>query len=222
MNKALTVACGFLLWFAGAGAVLAQARPNAIEGFEVMQQGGKTIIRVTTKEPLRSVPPNFAVANPARIAFDFANTSNALGRANQDISQGELRSMNVVQGAERTRLVLNLRRPVPHETVLDGRSVVITLAEAPVAQTAPGGQVSRFAEGRADSKHQIRDIDFRRGRGGEGRVVVDLSDTTTGIDIRTQGQNIVVDFIKTALPDNLRRRLDVVDFGTPVNTVSAF
>ena len=222
MNKALTVACGFLLWFAGAGAVLAQARPNAIEGFEVMQQGGKTIIRVTTKEPLRSVPPNFAVANPARIAFDFANTSNALGRANQDISQGELRSMNVVQGAERTRLVLNLRRPVPHETVLDGRSVVITLAEAPVAQTAPGGQVSRFAEGRADSKHQIRDIDFRRGRGGEGRVVVDLSDTTTGIDIRTQGQNIVVDFLKTGLPDNLRRRLDVVDFATPVNTVNTF
>ena len=67
----------------------------------------------------------------------------------------------------------------------------------------------------------MRDIDFRRGRAGEGRVVVDLSDTTTGIDIRVQGQNIVVEFLKTALPENLRRRLDVVDFGT-VNTVSTF
>jgi type IV pilus assembly protein PilQ len=222
MNKAIAIACGLLFWLAGAAVARAQAPANAIEGFEVAQQGGKTIIRITTKEPLRSVPPNFAVANPARIAFDFANTANGLGRSNQDISQGELRSMNVVQGAERTRLVLNLRRPVPHETALDGRSVVITLSEAPVAQTAPGGQVSRFAEGRPDAKHQIRDVDFRRGRGGEGRVVVDLSDTTTGIDIRTQGQNIVVDFLKTALPENLRRRLEVVDFATPVNTINTF
>ena len=223
MNKVIAIACGLLFGLACAATARAQAPANTIEGFEVTQQSGKTIIRITTKEALRSVPPNFAVANPARIAFDFANTANGLGRSSQDIAQGELRSMNVVQGAERTRLVLNLRRPVPHETALDGKSVVITLSEAALAQTAPGGQVSRFAEGRADAKqHQIRDVDFRRGRGGEGRVVVDLSDTTTGIDIRTQGQNIVVDFLKTALPENLRRRLDVVDFATPVNTINTF
>jgi type IV pilus assembly protein PilQ len=208
------------LWLAGVGTALAQA--NAIEGFEVTRQGGKTVVRITTKEALRSVAPNFSVANPARIAFDFANTTNALGRSSQDISQGELRSMNVVQGADRTRLVLNLRRAVPHETVLDGRTMVVTLAEAPVAQGTSGGQVAHFAEGRADTKHQIRDVDFRRGRAGEGRVVVDLSDTTTGIDIRTQGQNIVIDFLKTALPENLRRRLDVVDFATPVNSINTF
>jgi type IV pilus assembly protein PilQ len=130
--------------------------------------------------------------------------------------------MNVVQATDRTRLVLNLRRPVAHEATLEGRSVVITLAEPAVVQTAPGGQVAHFAEGRAESKHAIRDVDFRRGRAGEGRIVVDLSDTTTGIDIRQQGQNIVVEFLKTTLPDNLRRRLDVVDFATPVNTISTF
>ncbi|HEY7241051.1 MAG TPA: type IV pilus secretin PilQ [Burkholderiales bacterium] len=222
MKKAVAIASILLFWLAGAGIARAQAQANAIEGFEVTQQSGKTIVRITTKEPLRSVPPNFAVANPARIAFDFPNTANALGRSNQDISQGELRSMNVVQVAERTRLVLNLRRPVPHETALDGRTVVVTLSEAPLAQTTPGGQAARFAEGRPDAKHQIRDVDFRRGKGGEGRVVVDLSDTTTGIDIRTQGQNIVVDFLKTSLPENLRRRLDVVDFATPVNSINAF
>ena len=218
--KTNTLLYAFALWLAAFG--LAAAQSNSIESFEVTQVGGKTVVRVTTKEPLRSVPPNFAVANPARIAFDFPNTVNALGRSAQEIGQGELRSMNVVQGTDRTRLVLNLRRPVTHDTALDGRTVVITLAEAPVAATAPGGQVAHFAEGRADARHQIRDIDFRRGRAGEGRVVVDLSDATTGIDIRTQGQNIVVEFLKTALPDNLRRRLDVVDFATPVNTVSTF
>jgi type IV pilus assembly protein PilQ len=218
--KTKTVFPGLALWLLGVGLALAQA--NSIEGFDVVQQGGKVVVRVTTKEPLRSVPPNFTIASPARIAFDFPNTVNALGRSSQDISQGELRSMNVVQGADRTRLVLNLRRPVVHEASVDGRTLLVTLAEPAVAQTAPGGQVAHFAEGRADVKHAIRDIDFRRGRAGEGRVIVELSDTTTGIDIRQQGQNIVVDFLKTNIPDNLRRRLDVVDFATPVNVVSAF
>ncbi len=220
MNNAIRIAYGFVLWLVAVGFAFAQA--NSIEGFDVVQQAGKTVVRITTKEPLRSVPPNFAVANPARIAFDFANTVNALGRSSQDIGQGELRSMNVVQGTDRTRLVLNLRRAVAHEAALEGNSVIITLAEPAVAQTAPGGQVAHFAEGRAEGQHAIRDVDFRRGRAGEGRIVVDLSDTTTGIDIRQQGQNIVVEFLKTTLPDNLRRRLDVVDFATPVNTISTF
>ena len=217
-TKMLLYVCA--LWLAGLGLALAQA--NSIEAFDVTQQAGKTLVRITTKEPLASVPPNFAVTNPARIAFDFPNTVNALGRAAQDIGQGELRSMNVVQGTDRTRVVLNLRRPVTHEASVDGRNLLITLSEPPVAATAPGGQVARFAADRGDAKHAIRDIDFRRGRGGEGRVVVDLSDTTTGIDIRQQGQNIIVEFLRTALPENLRRRLDVVDFGTPVNTVATF
>src|ERR1700716_364164 len=219
-TKTMKAVYGFALWLAGIGLALAQS--NSIESFEVSQQAGKTIVRITTKEPLRSVPPNFAVASPARIAFDFPNTVNALGRASQDISQGELRSMNVVQGADRTRLVLNLRRPVTHDAVVDGRSMVISLSAPVTAQAAAGAQPEQFAEGRADSRHAVREVDFRRGRNGEGRVVVDLSDTSTGIDIRTQGQNIVVEFLKTSLPENLRRRLDVTDFATPVDSVSVF
>jgi type IV pilus assembly protein PilQ len=218
--KTKTLLYAVALWLGAFG--LAAAQSNSIESFEVTQVGAKTVIRVTTKEPLRTVPPNFAVANPARIAFDFPNTVNGLGRSSQDIGQGELRSMNVVQGSDRTRLVLNLRRSVPHEATIDGRNVLITLSEPQQAQQTPGGQVASFAEGRADTKHAIRDVDFRRGRGGEGRVIVDLSDSTTGIDIRQQGQNLIVEFLKTSLPDNLRRRLDVVDFGTAVNTVTTF
>ena len=218
--KTLTALCTLLLWLVGAGMALAQS--NSIEAFAVTQQGGKVVVRITTKEPLTAVPANFTVTNPARIAFDFPATSNALGRSSQEIGEGELRSMNLVQGADRTRLVLNLRRQVVHETVIDGRNVIVTLSPPVVAVGAPAGQVAHFAEGKADAKHAIRDIDFRRGRTGEGRVVVDLSDTTTGIDIRQQGQNIVVDFLKTSLPENLRRRLDVVDFATPVQIINAF
>ncbi|MEW5864071.1 MAG: type IV pilus secretin PilQ [Pseudomonadota bacterium] len=206
-------------WFGGGGPALAQA--NAIESFDVAQQGGNIVVRITTREPLKSVPPSFSVVNPPRIVFDFPGTANALGRNAQEIGQGELRSMNLVPGADRARLVLNLRRPVTHEAVLDGRTLVVTLAAAATAQ-APAGPVAQFAEGRADVKHAVREIDFRRGRSGEGRVIVDLSDTSTGIDIRQQGQNLVVEFLKTSLPENLRRRLDVVDFATPVQTVSTF
>jgi len=206
-----------VLFVAGTGIALAQS--NSIEAFDVSQQGGKVVLRITTREPLKAPPASFTVANPARIAFDFPNTLNALGRSSQDIGQGELRSMNLVQAADKTRLVLNLSRPVAHEVAIDGRNVVVTLAAA----AAPASdKVAHFSEGRGELKHAIRDIDFRRGSAGEGRVVVDLSDSSTGIDIRQQGQNIIVDFLKTALPENLRRRLDVVDFATPVQNISTF
>ena len=127
-TKATTIIHALLLWLAGFG--LCAAQTNSIDKFQVGQERGRTVVRITTKAPLKSVPPNFSVASPARIAFDFPNTVNALGRANEDIGQGELRSMNVVQGADRTRLVLNLRRPLGHEATLEGNTLVIRLAEA--------------------------------------------------------------------------------------------
>src|ERR1700704_3216796 len=126
MTATCTALCGLGLWLSATGGALGQA--NSIEAFDVTQQGGKVVVRITTKEPLKGVPPNFAVANPARIAFDFPNTVNALGRASQDIGQGDLRSMNFVQAADRTRLVLNLRRSVAHEASIDGRSLIVSLS----------------------------------------------------------------------------------------------
>ncbi len=218
LRKLCVVLAAGLAW---TGAAFAQA--NSIEAFDVAQQGGNIVVRITTKEPLKSAPPSFTVANPARIVFDFPGTTNALGRNAQDVGQGELRSMNLVQGSDRTRVVLNLRRTVAHEVTLDGKNIVVTLTSAASAPTGvAAGQVSNFAEGKADSTHAIREVDFRRGNAGEGRILVDLTDSSTGIDIRQQGQNIVVEFLKTSLPESMRRRLDVVDFATPVQTVSAF
>jgi type IV pilus assembly protein PilQ len=208
------------LWLCAAG--LAFAQGNSIEAFDVAQQGGNIVVRIATKDPLKAVPPSFTVANPARIVFDFAGTTNALGRNAQDVNQGELRSMNLVQGSDRTRLVLNLRRSVAHQVAIDGKNIVVTLSAASAAPAGAAGQTAHFAEGRGDTKHAIREVDFRRGNAGEGRIMVDLTDTSTGIDIRQQGQNIVIEFLKTSLPENLRRRLDVVDFATPVQTVSTF
>jgi type IV pilus assembly protein PilQ len=218
-RKTMQVALCMLGLMAFAPLALAQ---NAVEAFQVAQQAGQIVVRVTLKEPLAGAPGSFTVANPPRIAFDFPSTVNALGRNSQAIGEGELRSMNVVQAGDRTRLVLNLRNMMQYDTKIDGRNLQITLSPAATATAQSGGAAARFAEGRTDVTHQIKDINFRRGRNGEGRIVVDLSDTSTGVDIRQQGQLLIVDFLKSNLPDTLRKRLDVIDFATPVQTVSAF
>ena len=216
----LLVAAAAWLW---AGIALAQAAPqNSIEALNIASQGGRVIIRITTKQPLAAAPASFTVNQPARIAFDFPSTANALGRNNQEINEGELRSMSMVQVGDRTRMVLNLRNMMTYESQTDGNVLSVVLTPVPTAAARPSTRAERFAEGAADAKHAIREIDFRRGKAGEGRIVVDLGDTTTGIDIRQQGQQLIVDFQKTQLPDNLRKRLDVQDFATPVSTVSTF
>jgi type IV pilus assembly protein PilQ len=222
MAKILGV-LGFLTASLLAFAASAQTPANSVDAFNVSQQGGKVVIKLTLREALKSPPGSFTVANPARIAIDLPNTVNGLGRSSQSIGEGELVSMNMVQAAGRTRMVLNLRQLVRYETRLDGKDLMVVLAAAPPAAGAGGGAaVTHFVEAKPAGTHAVRDIDFRRGKSGEGRIVVDLSDSSTGIDIRAQGQNLVIDFFKTALPDRLRRRLDVTDFGTPVQSINTF
>ena len=211
------------LAFVAPAAVRAQGAPNSIDALNVTSQGGQTLLRLTLKEPLKNPPASFTVANPARIAFDFPNTINALARSSQDVNEGELRSVNLVQVGERTRLVLNLKSMVTYDAKSEGNTLTISLAAVPsAASRTASDRTVRFAEATTDDKHSLRDVDFRRGKAGEGRVVVELSDTSTGIDIRQQGQTLVVDFLKTTLPDNLRKRLDVTDFATPVTVISTF
>ncbi len=199
---------------------LALAQQNSIEAINVGQQSGRILVQLTLKEPLSASPASFSIASPARIAFDFPRTSNNLGRNSQEIGESELRSMNIIQVGDRTRMVLNLRNMVQYETRVDGRNLVISMT--PTAAPAVATGAARFAEGRSDVPHSIRDINFRRGRLGEGRIVINLSDSSTGIDIRQQGQSLIVEMLKTQLPDALRKRYDVVDFATPVQSVSAF
>jgi type IV pilus assembly protein PilQ len=202
---------------------VAYGQANSIDAIDVSPStGGRVIVKVTLKQAPASPPAGFSVTNPPRIAFDFMNTANALGRNAQDVNEGDLRSLNVVQAGDRTRLVLNLARASGYDTQIDGRTLLITLQGA-AAAASPSGVTTHFAEPRAgDPRHALRDIDFRRGGAGEGRVVVDLSDSAVGIDLRLQGRTIVVDFLNTTLPQNLRRRLDVTDFGTAVQTIDAF
>lgn len=195
---------------------------NSIESINVVgQQGGNIVVRITLKQALSNPPAGFTINNPPRIAFDFPNTGNALGRNLQEVSDGDLRNMNIVQANDRTRVVMNLAKPLGYETRMDGRNIIITLQSPATGQVVSA--TSQFAEAKpGEGRHALRDVTFRRGPGGEGRIVVDLSDSAVGIDLRQQGRSLVVEFQNTALPKNLERRLDVVDFATPVQTIDAF
>jgi type IV pilus assembly protein PilQ len=159
-----------------------------------------------------------------------------------DINSGNLRSVSVAHAGDRARLVLNLKNASNYKAQLQGKALLILLdaaarAEGNVAVAAPASAASpaavaaaaseadpakpvRFAESLNAAPQSLRDIDFRRGSDGAGRVVVELPSNQVGVDIKQQGQNLVVEFLKTNAPEKLRRRLDVTDFGTPVQEVS--
>jgi type IV pilus assembly protein PilQ len=229
-------ALGAFLLAPGSGVVQAQSpaaasasAENSIERVEASQTGAGIVLTVQLKAPVGGVPPSFSVNNPARIAIDLPQTVNNLGRNQVELNQGDLRSVNVVQAQGRSRLVLNLRRPVTHAISVDGRTITVALGAAvadsttfrPEPAASPAAAPAALARAAAaEVPRALRAIDFRRGADGEGRVVVDLSDPNTSVDIRQQGNQVIVEFLNTALPESLRRRLDVSDFGTPVALIN--
>jgi len=184
--------------------------------------GGVTVIKIELSQPLANPPAGFTINTPPRIAFDFPGTANGLGKSVQDFAEGDLRSANIVQAGGRTRLVLNLNQMLKYDARVEGNNLLITL-QSRSSDMSASASISRFAEATQDvQKHTLRDIDFHRGKNGEGRIQVDLSDPGIGIDIRQQGTALIVDFLKTNLPRNLQRKLDVIDFATPVQAVDTF
>jgi type IV pilus assembly protein PilQ len=196
------------------------AAPLAIEAITGALHPGSEVVRIDLSRPLQALPASFAVQSPARIALDLPGAVNALGRQMVDIQQGHVRSVQVVQSGERTRLVINLKAPVPYALQVDGRSLLVVMT--PTAAPAAAAVIPAvFAESRNREALPLKDLDFRRGPDNAGRVIVDLASSQVGVDIRQQGQNLVVEFLKSSLPEGLRRRLDVADFATPVQTITA-
>ncbi len=223
---------GLAAFVVGCTMPLAAWAQNAIQAITSSQQAGTEVVRIELKEPLAAVPAGFSVQTPPRIAVDLPGVGNDLGRNALEINQGNLRSVSVAQAGERTRLVLNLRQSANYVARLEGRALVLVLgsatqvaeaqtpaAAAPAAAPAPATQ---FAQPQAAQAQALRNIDFRRGSDGAGRVLVTLPSTQVGVDIRQQGKGLVVEFQRATLPEALRRRLDVTDFGTPVQAVSTF
>lgn len=190
----------------------------AIESVSGSLQSGVEVVKIDLSEALSTLPTGFSIQSPARIALDFPDVVSAIGRSTIEVNQGNLKSVSVVQAGSRSRVVINLKQPTTYKTQWQGKSLLVSLDALASSVPAPATQL--FAENQNRGVLPLRDLDFRRGDEGAGRVVVSLPNSQVGVDIRQQGQLLVVEFMKTSLPEGLRRRLDVNDFGTPVKTIT--
>lgn len=207
-------------------AIASQARaadPNKLESIDVQTLSGQQVqLKLHLSGPAPEPQP-FTIDKPARIAFDLPNTTLALSSRRIDVRTGGIDSVLAAEANGRTRLVVNVDALVPYTTKVDGNTILITLGSQPgdaMKQTASiragSGQAAAGTPERA-----IRTIDFRRGADGTGRVIVQLTDPRTPVNVRQEGNQVVVDFAGTLMPKNLMRRYDVMDFATPVQTVDA-
>ena len=212
----------FLVALAVLWTTFAVAQGNVIESLGTEREAGGTQLRIRLKSPPKAPPVAFLVSNPPRVVLDLPDTVSAVGQNVVDLAEGEARNVVIVQSGRRARLVMNLKRPVRYTTAVDGNSVVVTLAPLEAGRATEVATAYSFASADERAPHGLRELDFKRGKDGEGRVVVELSDPGVGVDIRQQGQTVVVDFLRAALPERLARKLDVTDFGTPVRSVRAF
>ncbi|MCP5438143.1 MAG: type IV pilus secretin PilQ [Chromatiaceae bacterium] len=185
--------------------------------------GNRVEIVLTTSEPV-SQPASFTTDNPARIAIDLVNTTSSLEQKVTPVAIGLARSVTAIEAGDRTRVVINLLEQVSHEIRTEGNRLIVSIgagsgAGSMSATSTPTASVasSRNVPGR--SGLSLQNIDFRRGTQGEARVEIELSDPSVVVDMRQQGDRVVLDFMDSALPPQLARTLDVMDFATPVTTI---
>lgn len=214
-------------WIIASAAALTSALNWAatIESVSGSMQGGGEVVRIQLSEPLSAPVTGFSIQSPARIALDLPGASNGMNQSLVDIQQGNLNTANVVEASGRTRLVLNLKSATTYRTEVQGNTILVFLEPAQQASSAlqpPSSANKRALTSSAQAAGPIlKDIDFRRGSDGAGRLIVDLGSPMVSADVRTEGKGLTVDLLKTSLPEGLRRRLDVVDFATPVQSITA-
>jgi type IV pilus assembly protein PilQ len=198
------------------------ADPVKLESIDVQTLPGQQVqLKLHLSGPAPEPLP-FTIDKPARIAFDLLNTTLDLQTRRIDVRSGGVDTVLAAEANGRTRLVVNVDNLMPYTTKVDGNDILVTLGTQP-GDTAGKTAIARASSGPAApaGERSIRTIDFRRGADGTGRVIVQLSDPRTPVNVRQEGNQIVVDFANTLMPKNLLRRYDVMDFATPVQTVDA-
>jgi type IV pilus assembly protein PilQ len=198
------------------------ADPIKLESIDVQTLPGQQVQLKLHLSGAAPEPLPFTIDKPARIAFDLLNTTLALPSRRIDVRSGGVDTVLAAEANGRTRLVVNVDNLMPYTTKVDGNDILVTLGAQPVEAGAKTA-LARASAGQtaASAERSIRTIDFRRGSDGTGRVIVQLSDPRTPVNVRQEGNQVVVDFANTAIPKNLLRRYDVMDFATPVQTVDA-
>ncbi len=166
-------------------------------------------------------PSGYTIERPARIAVDLRDTQSGLESRSISLGAGNAQSMTIVETRDRTRLIFNLQELQPYSTTRTADSLVLVIGEETVASPAAPARPAATAPAVA-SVDGLAGVDFRRGEGGEGRVIVDLGSASRSVDLSEQAGKIRLVMDKTKVPMELRRRLDVRDFATPVTRIDTF
>ncbi len=204
----------------------AAAADRQLESIDVQTLPGNRLELRLTMSSAAPEPLAFTIDSPARIALDLPDTALRLDARRRDVNVGPLNTILAAEADGRTRVVLNLDSMVPYQTQVSGNTILVTLGAdagrvAATSFPAAAAAQSRPAAPARSARRSVEDVDFRRGEDGAGRIQVRLSDPNTTVDVREEGGRVVVAFRDTELPTELMRRLDVVDFATPVTTVDA-
>lgn len=184
---------------------------NSIKSFS---DGGNTEIRLSFSSKLAAVPKHFMMTNPYRVVMDVPNAVNSTGQRLHDVIDGQVQKLNLIQAEGATRVVAHLKGPTVPLLSIEGNDLVMKFGEQ-VKQAE-----NAIAEIVKSSANQLTAIDFRRGPAGEGRIIVDVSETNSGIEIKQIGSNVQIDFESSEIAEQLMRRMNVTDFGTPVQNIS--
>jgi type IV pilus assembly protein PilQ len=206
---------------------IAAAAENTLESVTYSTLPGNRLQIVLGMTKTMEKPLSFTIDNPARIAFDFPGTTSNLPKRSQPIGVGIAQSITAITAKDKTRVILNLTEVVPYSVSTEGNNVLITLDSESTSNlfaAGTGGSAESAAASQrfSDIQKGVSNIDFRRGENGEGRIVVTLTESNIPMDINEEFGKVVVKFLGSSLPDNLRRTLDVLDFATPVKSVSSF
>ncbi|MFO8003085.1 type IV pilus secretin PilQ, partial [Thioalkalivibrio sp.] len=176
-------------------------------------------LRFSAPPPEASI---FAIASPPRIALDLPGVSNRMAARTTEIGIGPLLSVTAVEAGDRTRVILNLARNSDYRSHVDGNNLILTVG-AGVADAEPTAVAeappTRPPGVRSARPPEITDVDFRRGIEGQGRVLVELSRPGITVDVREQAGRVELVFPRVLLDSQLERRLNVVDFATPVTSI---
>lgn len=210
---------------------------NSITQIELLKNAQEQqVLAVTFSNPLPTAPNSFAISNPPRVAFDFPDTRNQTGKSQLPFAASLLNAATVVEGQGKARLVLNLNKSTAYTSSVEDNKLLITLNAPGNASQAANTPVSRAQQETpteilppvvAAAPHAIapngvvQNVDFKRGDNGEGRVLIDLNNANTPVDIRREGKTVVIDLAGVKLPRHLERRLDVTDFATPTRRIDA-
>lgn len=202
----------------------------------VMAQGSATLKNVSfsslpgdrfeVKMDFDSKPPEpkgYTIDKPARLVMDFEGVGSELKEKKFPLSFGSAKSANVLSDGGRTRLILNMVELENYQSRVDGNSFIMTVGNNQMQDVVKktSSLADRITSDVSNYANSINNVDFRRGEDGEGKIVIAMSDANASINVEDTGGQIVLNFVDTQLPVNLRRKLDVTDFATPVVSVSS-